>query len=228
MILANFTPRIKATTLRHSNWKAKQVADEPMLHSADPRFAERWGGGITAEVLHQIACYAPEALKPPEGKHVVIDTRVAMLMPGMQSAIPGWHCDAVERDENGQPDITKAEDVDSQHWVFSYTVAQGDNKPVRPAHDALMEWVCQETEADIDTKKPIWAQVHTHVGKERPATMYCPDSVLFQFNQRTIHRATPARGRIWRYWFRLSHYPRPPKNEKRRNCNVYATEGGGW
>ena len=82
-------------------------ANETMLFSAHPNFANQFGGTITKTILSQLdPLYNSENPKLPYLKQYpnpIIDTRVHMLMPGMYPAIPGWHLDHTPRAENGQP-----------------------------------------------------------------------------------------------------------------------------
>ena len=59
-----------------------------------------------------------EPIFVPDGYHIVIDTKVVMLMPGMYPCIGGWHADAIER-KNGQPDLSTLNDNKGTHFIYS-------------------------------------------------------------------------------------------------------------
>src|SRR5690606_10082560 len=85
----------------NANITAKDFRYETMLFGADLAFAQENGGEITKQVIDSLPKFTV-----PDDLHVVIDTRVNMLMRGYYPSIPGWHCDDVPRGENGQPDLT--------------------------------------------------------------------------------------------------------------------------
>ncbi|MFP8823477.1 hypothetical protein, partial [Enterobacter cloacae] len=52
--------------------------------------AFRFGGDVTRAALQAINLRGDK-------KHIVVDVKTHMLMPGMIPAIPGWHTDGVPR-----------------------------------------------------------------------------------------------------------------------------------
>jgi hypothetical protein len=173
------------------------------------------------------------------GYHPIIDTRVTMLLNTnhipvdlsgrdleMYQAIPGWHCDGVIRkNKNSQPcPETISENVD--HFIFSCSSGMSELRPLAPT-----QLISSKIKMDLDDELPIWEQVNSKVNENIDnLTIKEPiDGDVVQFNRATIHRSTPARGRGWRYFYRLSFYHMPANNEFRVNNNVYISyTGGGW
>lgn len=66
------------------------VKNTPSLWQADLDTAARYGGDLTRAALGAMRLRGDK-------KHVVVDTKVHMLMPGQCPAIPGWHTDGAPR-----------------------------------------------------------------------------------------------------------------------------------
>lgn len=80
------------------NWGARafsqpddaEIRDTPSLFNASLEDALRYGGELTRAALSAMSI-------PGDRKHIIVDTKTHMLMPGMWPAIPGWHTDGVPR-----------------------------------------------------------------------------------------------------------------------------------
>lgn len=83
----------------------------PGLWHASWDDALRYGGEVTRHVLGSVDLRG-------DRKHVIVDTKVHMLLPGFMPAIPGWHTDGVPRwdaelgwnVERGLPSIGEQDD----------------------------------------------------------------------------------------------------------------------
>jgi len=219
----------------HGQVETATIVEEPMLFSASPDFAESYGGPLTRSVLRaltrerdRMAAYIAEH----PGTYGVIDTRSHMLMPGQYPAIPGWHCDAYPRGKGsaGQPDL-KAGDPECFHYVVTVS-----DQPNGVSNTTFMQGV---STLDVDPER-VWGSVHEEVvrrglglpapGRDGGICLWAtiPDGHLTRFKQETLHRATKAHAKGWRWFFRLSMYHSKPMNQIRRQVQVYSTEGGGW
>jgi len=160
-----------------------------------------------------VVCSVWEYLKAIGATEGIVDSRVHMLFPGMYPAIPGWHMDEVHRDEHGilRPDLTKPK----VHYLLVLDQGTGslpifgnlqDNSLIRPG----MRY--------SDLK-----------GKVLPSYQAEPEK-LYRFEWHDIHRATPAKGKGWRYFLRITlDSERSPLNEIRTQTQVYLTdENKGW
>ena len=54
------------------------------------------------------------------------------------------------------------------------------------------------------------------------------DGAILLFSGQTLHRATPALQRGWRFFFRASMMQHPPATKIRRQTQVYTSESTGW
>lgn len=194
----------------------EQISDEPMLYSANLEFAMKHGGSLTKSTLEALFPHL-HAWEHPG--HIVIDTRVHMLMRGMIPAIPGWHCDAVKRNERfGQPDVTSI-NLNMPH--FTCTIS--DNYAGVSNTEFLNETLRLRLE-----KTRVWGSLNDKlVEREKTLkTTQMRDGEIWTFSQRTPHRAMPCHNPGWRFWFRLSFMRSPAQNKIRRQTQVYTTEGG--
>ena len=218
---ADFAPNLEMVDKVEPVRTAREIADETMLFSASPRFAAAEGGPITQEILaaidRRIACAPVDPAYP----HVVIDTRVHMLMPGMWPAIPGWHCDNTPRGSYaGQPDPRKA-----SHQQINYTVLVATERGL-----SRTEFVADPlSDLPYDPAR-VWGSINAAVEnlQWKPHVIAAREGHILRFSGITLHRATPATARGWRYFFRLSFMQTPPQDEIRRQVQVYVSPDTGW
>lgn len=221
-MLTTFTPKIEELDSIEPVVEEKVIAEEPMLFSASPEFAVTNGGPLTRNAMKEIWACAISRIPIVPGTQWVIDTRSHMLMPGHFPAIGGWHCDAVPRPSyTSQPDVRKLDPRVLNITVHVSTSASGVSNT---------EFVDEPFAMDVDVER-VWPSVHKEIKlygyrvlKRTPG----PGKIV-SFTMPTIHRATPATERGWRWWLRATMYPRPPKNQIRRQVQVYtSSEGAGW
>lgn len=191
-----------------------EIIGEPMLFSAEPIFAYRKGGPVTRRILDALP---EDAWFPDFGRHIVIDTRLHMLMPGMYPAIPGWHCDAWPRGKEGQPDTRDSliGRKGIRHWVCII------------GEPSFTEFAADEVKIVLD-KDHVWRSVSKGVDGAPIATDFARDGEVVEFGIDQLHRATPADRHGWRFFLRLSHYQFEAQNQIRKQVQVYTTEHGGW
>lgn len=202
----------------------EMIAEEPMLYSASPHFAESYGGPLTRAALSKLTGREMERIaeySAQTGAHAVIDTRSHMLMPGQYPAIPGWHCDAYPRGPggSGQPDL-RLGDATRFHYVVTVSDQLGGVSNTTFLQE--LEFTCM-----VDPER-VWGSVHDALESRGRNVVLMPDGQLIRFRQEQLHRATPAHAKGWRWFFRLSMYYTKPLNQIRRQVQVYSTEGGGW
>lgn len=196
------------------------IKDEPMLYSASPRFAVDYGGSITREIIFNLGNRLPP-------KHTVIDTRVHMLKPGWSPSIPGWHCDAIPRDENKQLNF---EDP-CIPFIRHYLVV------IDSGTASLTEFVRFKNPVDWRQPEPgenVWGARSRQI-EEMPETekeiVTVESGAFYEFDCSDYHRSTLATGHGWRFFFRASVNTRTrgPFNEIRKQVQVYIPdEHLGW
>src|SRR4051812_36058043 len=93
--LFNTTPVV---TLEPINFGADDriIEATPNLRRASLSDAALFGGPLLRDILQTAPLVG-------DREHVIVDTKVSMLMAGWMPAIPGWHTDGVPRGENGDP-----------------------------------------------------------------------------------------------------------------------------
>lgn len=178
----------------------EQIASEPrLLGVVGIGAALAQGGPLTHSIIETCGF---RAFNCPRGLHPVFDTRIQRLMPGMYPAIPGWHCDDWPRPSyDAQPD-PELRDLDAYHITCFVDTFDGDLSATEYLICPLaMEW---------DKTTPLWQQVHREVETLDAPRARMRGGVPYQFNGDLIHRATPAKARGWRYWFRFSTMHRMP------------------
>jgi hypothetical protein len=205
------------------SWSVEDYSNEPMVYSADIPFAMSNGGPITRWVLHQIFSHTDARLHHDAhpNLHMVVDTRVHMLMPGMIPAIGGWHCDAVPRTGGPYGDQPDPNDCDPNFMHYCMTVST--------AETSRTEFVASPITVNIPPGVMVWQQVHHEVNQSRPVTIQAPHRHIMRFDSGTVHRAVPSVDSGWRFFLRLSVYNSIPRNEIRKQVQVYIPhEGMGW
>jgi len=204
-------------------WTDQEYADETMLFSADWDFAHAHGGPLTQHVLRALTDFTrlhDEAARAPD-LHIVIDTRIHMLMPGMIPAIGGWHCDAVPRPGGAHKDQPDPRLYDPRVQHYTMTLSQ--------AATSQTAFVTDPVRVHLPPGVRVWTAVHAAVADTQPNVMYAPHGAIVNFDQGTIHKATPAVSPGWRFFFRASLYNSIPRNQIRRQVQVYIPhEGHGW
>jgi hypothetical protein len=153
------------------------------------------------------------------GKHLVIDTRSHMLMPGMYPAIPGWHCDAYPRSHYGEQPNLYAALPDTPHYVVHVSDQNGGVSRTLYAAEPIT--------VEIDEDR-VWGSWHEAAEREPIARVQYRDGEIVRMLQPTLHRAQRCYQKGWRWWFRMSAFYKPPENAVRKQVQVYCTEGGGW
>lgn len=220
MLVANFNPKIKTVgQISNPVRPFDSFKYEPMLFGADWTFARQHGGPLTNEVLDKLI-HIPEFIEacPLELEDnlldIVIDTRITMTMAGAYPSIPGWHCDDVPRGSNGQPVLNKRSNR-VQHFMCLLASVESQS---------CTEFLTDNTYFFIDTDK-VWYSLDTSI-KEHTylKTRFIKQGEIVQFNQHSIHRASPTTNPGWRFFFRASITHRKPIN-----VQIYLTkDNGGW
>lgn len=219
--MTDFNPKIKYCGSIHPVVARNVIVEETLLYSASLSFAASYGGPLTKAALGVLEKQGVLGMDVPPGFQWVIDTRTHMLMPGQFPAIPGWHCDGVPREGyESQPNVHKLNE-DVYHAVVHVST---DEQGVSDT-----EFINSAVSVVVNSER-VWKSVHGGVSAIKELGITRPgDGQVILFNMPTIHRATPAERRGWRWWMRASMYYNKPINQIRRHVQVYTvSEGGGW
>ena len=222
MTVNHFTPSIREIGKVPGVVSMETIEQETCLYSADPIFAIRNGGPLTLSIMKKLLEEVNFITQDDNYRYPIIDTRVHMLMPGQCPAIPGWHCDNVPRSSyNAQPDLA----LISPHQI-NYTVLIGSEENIAPT-----EFINREKIIPFNPEK-VWGSVSDFINQNMESFWHdiisVEDGTILEFNGPTIHRATPATKRGWRFFFRMSFMSNPAQNKIRNQSMIYATEDMGW
>lgn len=200
------------------------LAAEPSLFSCSEEGVGIQGGvlaklalkHIQSAFIHDIYNAKQEGLSP------IIDVRVHRLMPGMFPAIPGWHCDAVPRNNNnGQPHFDA---IHPATFHVTFTLSS------EPGGVSNTEFVMDAVKFKIYHPDNVYRQLHEEVERVSPMVRRVDDGVFVKFTPKTVHRATETHRRGWRMFMRFSMYHKPPiENGVPGQQQVYIlSEKTGW
>lgn len=192
------------------------IKHEPMLFSADFRFAMQSGGPITRRFLYAL----PDDIQ--RRSDLIIDSRVHMLMPGWFPCIPGWHHDDVPRTRpDGQPDYNHPNARDVQHVLAIVDSGTG----------SMTEFLAQEIVLkEVPLGKTVYKEFDKKISETEITVAAAKNGEMIHFDGGAFHRGTPARSTGWRWFCRVSYNStRTPVNEIRQNANVYMSDlNSGW
>lgn len=189
--------------------------------------AFRFGGDVTRAALQAMNIRGDK-------KHIVVDVKTHMLMPGMIPAIPGWHTDGVPRGgkslspASGAPHIHMQEGTESPRY---HLLVVGGDCPTKFIASRNINLV---TENLPNLYAGISSQVCEMDGKGLLDTYDAPDGQVVEWDWWELHTAQQARAPGWRYLIRVTEtdYLEPQKDLRlvlRNQQQVYLpTEKFGW
>lgn len=189
--------------------------------------AFRFGGDVTRAALQAMNIRGDK-------KHIVVDVKTHMLMPGMIPAIPGWHTDGVPRGgkslspASGAPHIHMQEGTESPRYHLLVVGGDCPTKFIASRNISLV------TENLPNLYAGISSQVCEMDGKGLLDTYDAPDGQVVEWDWWELHTAQQARAPGWRYLIRVTEtdYLEPQKDLRlvlRNQQQVYLpTEKFGW
>lgn len=189
--------------------------------------AFRFGGDVTRAALQAMNIRGDK-------KHIVVDVKTHMLMPGMIPAIPGWHTDGVPRGgkslspASGAPHIHMQEGTESPRY---HLLVVGGDCPTKFIASRNINLV---TENLPNLYAGISSQVCEMDDKSFLDTYDAPDGQVVEWDWWELHTAQQARAPGWRFLIRVTEtdYLEPQKDLRlvlRNQQQVYLpTEKFGW
>lgn len=223
-----FNPRIVTIASISKRFSTNDIKAEPMLFGADLAFSRTHGGPITNHVLDTLEesdVFIDWRKRFENGllplTHIVIDSRVNMLMSGMYPSIPGWHGDDVPRGvKYTQPDLNG---IETNAFIHFMVLFSDNEKPV-----SATEFVVEPVALNVDQDN-VWQSVNAGVEALKPRTSRLQEGDIIAFGQEALHRASPCVQSGWRFFIRVSFTYRKPVNEIRQQVQVYMPiETAGW
>ena len=213
-------PDLRSWKIDVPKWGIQNYANETMLFSSSVLFAAQKGGQMTTLALKSIL---QECGEIPDGYHMVIDTRIHMLMPGMFPAIGGWHADNVPRPggvHGDQPDPSLF-DSNIRHYTVTFSTSTTSQTC----------FATHPIEVGLPPGCRVWEEVHRACSESLEwGYTYATHGRVTRFDQGTLHRATRSLTRGWRFFLRASILSDTVlvHNQIRRQVQVYMPEGHGW
>lgn len=207
---------------------ANEIKNSFGLWNASYDDAIRYGGDITREALRAMNLRH-------DRKHIIVDTKIHMLMPGMSPAIPGWHTDGAPRDNlknpggSGLPD-TFAQEGDERFNRYHILVT---------GIGCLTKYIKNPIKVKIPSvpSEQVYTIMSEHITrrvKEEPwLAIDVPTCTVTEFDWWDIHTGVIATKKEWRYLIRVceSDYYEPRTDLReilRMQSQVYAPHDFGW
>lgn len=130
-VLFNRNPMVLSGTMEQP--AESEIKNTFGLWNASYDDAIKYGGDITREAVRHMELRH-------DRKHIIVDTKIHMLMPGWSPAILGWHCDGAPRNAannpngSGVPDTFAQENLRSNRYHIMVTghgcLTQYINRPL--------------------------------------------------------------------------------------------------
>jgi hypothetical protein len=208
--------------------EASEIKNTFGLWNASLDDAVRYGGDITRQAIKAMNLRH-------DRKHIIVDTKVHMLMKGMCPAIPGWHTDGCGRDNNlnpngsGKPDtLAHEKDLHPNRYHLLVTGAgcrtQFINKPL----DIFLP-----SAPSYEIYTMMSNQVQDRVSYFPEIVDTIPSCQVVEFDIWSIHTGVIATKNEWRYLIRVceSDYYHPQTDLRqviRMQSQVYAPHNFSW
>ncbi|WP_099021209.1 hypothetical protein [Mycolicibacterium palauense] len=169
-------------------------------------------------------------------KHIFVDTKVSMLMPGWWPAIPGWHTDGVPRYSVDAASVTPA------NWGKPSLPLQISRhfEGYRPIYHTVHVGVDCATEfidgllhlpIDHDEDEQMYSEMTRKVNEcHTLRKLRAPLGKWMTWDWWNIHQATQSEHRGWRLLVRVTESDQPPAEEDfiRPQNQVYVPREFGW
>lgn len=194
--------------------------------------AARYGGEVTRAALGAMNLKG-------DRKHIIVDTKVHMLMKGFIPAIPGWHTDGVPRGAERNPAGSGDPDIEAQinHNQLDisapryHLLVTGSHCPTR--------FLANPLTLDVDNGRNLYAFMSKYINTLNMLSpshfdyLDTPASTVVEWDWWNIHCAQIATGRGWRYLIRVTETdhiePRTnPADFIRTQNQVYVPTEFGW
>lgn len=200
------------------------------LFRASVEDAVRYGGDIAREALSVMDFRN-------DRKYITVDVKVHMLMPGFSPAIPGWHTDGVPRS-----DPKKGFNVDYGVPRIDYQDSgqmEGHRYHLLVTGRCLTKFIDDPLIVDLPDEptnelyKLITRQVNKRLREKRASASFIQPNTVTEFDWWSLHTATQATHREWRYFIRAveSDYYEPLSDLRdiiRMQQQAYAPQEFGW
>ncbi|AEO93533.1 gp274 [Bacillus phage G] len=186
--------------------------------------AVRYGGNLTRAALGAMNIRG-------DRKHIIVDTKISMLKPGWNPAIPGWHVDGTPRGE----DLNPLQSAPPNLYI------QEELRPSRfhllvTGEGCLTKFVNQPLDLEVPNYTPDIFKIISNEVSNRESELNiltAPSCQVVEFDWWDIHTGITATKSEWRYLIRVTETDLcPPETDLRKvirmQQQVYSTPNFGW
>lgn len=199
---------------RHATRPAGRI-EQPTLHEvratqslwqAPLEVAAKYGGPLTRAAISAASIRG-------DRKHVMVDTKVHMLMPGFYPAIPGWHTDGAPRGDGLDGRKSGAPKLHAQEFAAPPRIDLQEGQPENRYHTLVTGSHCltefMAGEVDIDIPEMPTNELYGILNSTIEASniglrVRIPSCTMFEFDWWDLHRAMPSTGHEWRFFCRIT------------------------
>lgn len=204
------------------------IKNTPALHNASLDDAVKYGGELTRQALGSMDLTF-------EKKHIIVDTKVHMLMPNFSPALSGWHTDGVPRGEELNPTSKKPPNIQAQEDIddsIFHLLVTGQGCLTK----FIEEQSVQLDVPDVpDTKlyRMIDQQVKEKIEAGELTEYEIPSCTAAKWDWWDLHTAQPAKKHEWRFLIRVTetdlHQPKTDLRDIiRTQQQIYLPSNFGW
>ena len=169
------------------------------LHNASLDDALKYGGELTRSAIGAMNLTMKK-------KHIIVDTKIHMLIPGMCPAIPGWHTDGVPRGNSLDPTVKDKPNIHAQEEMDSpvfHLLVTGESCLTRFIKERNFE-LRVPNEPSTLLYKTVSHQVNEKINNKELTTFEAPSCTPVMWNWWEIHTGIPAKHHEWRFLIRVT------------------------
>jgi len=203
----------------------EEIKLTPQLWNADLDTALLYGGDLTRAALGAMNIRGDK-------KHIIVDSKVHMLMPGFYPAIPGWHNDGTPRGHGGVN--TKA----APNFLLQESLSDVRYHLLVTGTGCLTQFMDGPLDIEVDNLDPgAYAKITAEVNRIAEAEPYrvwsMPSCSVIEWDWWSMHAAGAAKHHEWRFLIRVleTDHDEPQTDLRkiiRTQQQVYVPEVFGW
>ncbi|SKU89106.1 Uncharacterised protein [Mycobacteroides abscessus subsp. massiliense] len=205
------------------------IEGTPNLRRASLSNAVLYGGPLLRGLLQSAPIVG-------DHKHIFVDTKVSMLMPGWWPAIPGWHTDGVPRYSAADETVTPANWGTPSLPLQNYRSLEGYYPRYHTLHvgndcptvfiDGLLYLPIEH-----DEDEQLYSELTRRIdGCTTLRKLVAQEGIWHSWDWWNIHQASQATERGWRLLIRITESDQPPADSDfiRPQNQVYVPREFGW
>ncbi|MDF3254979.1 hypothetical protein [Bacillus velezensis] len=204
------------------------IKNTPALHNASLEDALKFGGELTRQAIGTMDLTFSK-------KHIIVDTKVHMLMPAFSPALSGWHSDGVPRGAELNPTVRKAPNIQAQENMDAsifHLFVTGQGCLTQFLDQSNIELEVPDT-PDSKLYSMLNQQVTQGLAEGKYTATDIPSCTAVKWDWWDLHTAQPAKEHEWRFLIRVTetdlHEPKTDLRDIiRTQQQVYLPHNFGW